>query len=177
MPLPVCLPTSQGRLALPTNFYCIFYANVWDISLPTMAPTTPRTRRTVPPLPRTPRNRKTIRKERSTGTRSRFFEAWDRRFNTKESITDINQRFGISARTSLNWRNQAYLIGQKAAERRPSKHRPGRTPALPDSTLDTLLNPQKNPVRRTYYEHQIDHFNLPITPFTLKRNLTERRQA
>ena len=70
--------------------------------LTTMASTTPRTKRTTHHPPRAPHYRKPARRERSTGTRSRFYEACDRRFDTKESITDITKRFRISARTSLN---------------------------------------------------------------------------
>lgn len=98
-------------------------------------------------MPPTTPKRKTERREATTRSRCRFFDAFDDR-TPGERVEDVCRRinFKWSTRTAENWLKLRRNIGRKAY-RRPGKHRDHlKLRVVSDNQVNTLLNPL-NPVR------------------------------
>ena len=121
------------------------------------------------------------KKNRSTGTRYRYFQAVDDRALTKLDLGTIARRFGIDESTGRAWRRDRTKFGLDVAgyRHRIRKRKPGSGGVyrLPDDTIDKLLDPAQNKKRSERYSEQIEAYNLPVTERTLQENLVKRRKA
>lgn len=111
--------------------------------------------------------------EADTIRKCRFYHAIDVRGS--KPIKEICIQENVPERTGRYWLHQRSVLGN-AANRRTGKYRSGRKQKVSDKHLDQLLD-QDNPVRDQHYECQIDHFNIPVHPRTLRRALISRPNA
>jgi hypothetical protein len=113
-------------------------------------------------------------READTVKKSRFFEAFDSRSHSKESLQTLATKHGITKRTACNWLQERRIQGSPAYRRsRKLSQRLGRKPKLTNDQIQRLLSPS-NPTRNQPYEHQIQHFNLPCKTRALQRALQKR---
>lgn len=133
-----------------------------------MAPTTRQNDRSTPPP------NETIAREASTIKKTRFFDAFDARFQN-ESTRSICRDLKVDPKTGRRWLQQRREIGQKAYRRtRNTSLRLGRPFSVTEKELQMLISPSKNPVRNQAYEAQIAYHKIPLRKRALQQNLTHR---
>jgi hypothetical protein len=114
------------------------------------------------------------RAEYRTPTRVRFFQAYDSQSPSK-TLRQVCRDVNIPPTTGSNWIRQRKELGELAYRRtrRTSVNKLGRPEALEDSQLDDILAKHSG----LHYDTIVDKENLPITGYTLRRNLSKRVNA
>lgn len=131
-----------------------------------MAPSTRLNDRPTPPTA------SKIVREATTTKKTRFFDAFDTRFQN-ESTRSICRDLHVSTPIARRWLRQRRKIGQNAYRRtRNSSLRLGRPLAITEKQLQMLISPSKNPVRNQAYEAQIAYYRIPLKKRALQKNLT-----
>ena len=123
-----------------------------------MAPSTRRTARSTTP------NRPTRAAEATTREKIEFFRDYDRDCEDK-TLASILAPYHITDRTARNWLKTRKELGSPAYHhtRKLSKVL-GRRSRISKETVDMLLSPSRNPVRKQRLEAQIEYHNLDIKP-------------
>ena len=122
--------------------------------------------------PTTP-NRAIKRKEADTIQKTRFFEAFDSRTCSKESLRSLAAKFDITFQTACNWLKKRQIQGSPAYRRsRKLSKRLGRRPKLTNDQIQHLLS-SLNPTRNQHYSHQIQYFDLACGVSTLLKKPTK----
>jgi hypothetical protein len=129
-------------------------------------------------MPRKHPLRETDRTELDIIRRTRFYNAYDTR-PLDVSFAELCRREDINIKPPTG----RYLLSQREklgdiAYRRTRKlaHRLGRLPAIPEKTLDELLD-VNDPAHALYYEDQVKAKHLRVKPYTLQQAMTKRRGA
>src|SRR5208337_4080379 len=121
------------------------------------------------------------RREASTRSKSRFFDAFDTR-HPSQSLQDVIRSLNLQFRTfTFHERACQYWLRQrKAVGRDKSIHRLGRSHQKPsritEDHLNTLLHASKE-VRSQPLPVQIQFYNLPTKKRNLQTQLRKRRKA
>ena len=127
--------------------------------------------------PRTPRTKRK-REEPDTVRRTRFFNVYDE-FFPDVSLTKIcqNPEIDIAPSTGRNWLRQREELGDTAYRKiRKLSQSLGRPRQLGEHTLDRLLE-RENPAHNLGYQKQVETLDLPVSAYTLRRNLSKRKSA
>ena len=115
-------------------------------------------------------------KQASTVTKTRFFDAFDRRSPT-EPLQNVIQSLHLpySQRTTERWLRTRRGAGNNVykAYHRGDKHHK-KPSKITDAQLDILLD-LKNPVRTQDLQTQIDFHNIRISKRAMQTNLIKRR--
>ena len=136
-----------------------------------MAPTTRRSGYTTPP-PEPLANR-----EATTTRKTRYYNAID--YNPEgKSQRAIARELGISESAGRKWKKQRdSMAGLARRSVRGRSIKLGRPSKVTKSVCKTLMDPQRNSIRKARYEAQIKHYNIPIRRRQLQRKLKEHTKG
>ncbi|KAF2256421.1 hypothetical protein BU26DRAFT_545752, partial [Trematosphaeria pertusa] len=120
-------------------------------------------------------------------TRSRFFEAYDRRKDAGQKVSEVTETLNIPPSTAKRWLQERQQYGDIAYRRRELRDirqeekgtKQGPAPAVSDETLSTLLSRDKqvNPVRNRKLNVQRKHHKIQASVRCLRNALRIRRNA
>ncbi|KAL2403340.1 hypothetical protein ABEF95_001268 [Exophiala dermatitidis] len=118
--------------------------------------------------------------EWDTIRRTRFYTAYDRR-PEDESLRAFSRRLNMSVSTACHWLKKREQLGTAAYRRtRPlvkdNGGHLGRPPKLAQETVEMLLSPSRNPVRREPLRKQIAFHGLEVSKRTLQRRLKQGKR-
>lgn len=116
-------------------------------------------------------------KEYDTPTKGGLFKLLSKRKENHKTFGQVCDEEDVPERTVRDWISKARRDGSPIAKRRTGKWRTGRPVKLSDGTLDMLLSPSRNPVRKRNYVAQISYHKLNVTERTLINSLWLRRRA